>query len=280
MDEDLATNPSVPPDESDRAEVAALTSRSRSGWPTRPSTTEDAEQRVGAPAGGQRRAPMGARGPSGPAADRGGGAARRPPVRSAGVEEAAVRAAAIAVPRSARGRRRSRCRRRAGCRGGARRGEPGWDGSSRSRLAPLAAVGLVANAVGPWSRVHAAGRRPAPPVRHATIKFLTAIVVVPRRTGPLLRWWVFADAAAHPWLLTLAVGPVCGLAALWCVGRVLRARRARLGLRRLAACDRPRGGPPRPPRPPRGGRPTLRTGPIGDGRPSGPDGAGSLDVRP
>jgi hypothetical protein len=52
----------------------------------------------------------------------------------------------------------------------------------------------------------------------------------------LLRWVVLADAE-HPWLLTLAVGPLCGLAALWVVGRLIRARRARLGLVRMAAAS-------------------------------------------
>ena len=99
-------------------------------------------------------------------------------------------------------------------------------------ILPLALVGLVANAL-PSLAVYAAGRRPAPPVRHATIKFLTAFVVFPLMWA-VLRWWVFADIR-HAWLLTLAVGPICGLATLWCVGRLLRARRARLGLERLAA---------------------------------------------
>ena len=101
-------------------------------------------------------------------------------------------------------------------------------------LAPLAAIGLVANAV-PVVAVYAVGRRPMPPVTHATAKFLTAIVLFPANWA-VLRWFVF-DATSHPWLLTLAVGPVCGLAALWCVGRAIRARRARLGLRRLAAAS-------------------------------------------
>jgi hypothetical protein len=101
-------------------------------------------------------------------------------------------------------------------------------------LAPLAAIGLVANAV-PAVAVFAVGRRPMPPVTHATSKFLTAIVLFPANWA-VLRWFVF-DTASHPWLVTLAVGPVCGLATLWCVGRAIRARRARLGLRRLAAAS-------------------------------------------
>jgi hypothetical protein len=74
-----------------------------------------------------------------------------------------------------------------------------------------------------------------PPVTHATAKFLTAIVAFTVNWAAL-RWWLLDDSAS-PWLLTLAAGPVCGLAALWCVGRAIRARRARLGFRRLAAAS-------------------------------------------
>jgi hypothetical protein len=74
-----------------------------------------------------------------------------------------------------------------------------------------------------------------PPVTHATAKFLTAIVAFSANWAAL-RWWVFADTA-QPWLLTLAAGPACGLAALRCVGRAIRARRARLGLRTLAGAS-------------------------------------------
>jgi hypothetical protein len=111
----------------------------------------------------------------------------------------------------------------------ARRGRLGW--LLTLATAPLAVIGLVANAFG-IGAVYLAGRRPAPPVRHATIKFLTAVAAFTLNWAAL-RWWVLDDAP-HSWLLTLALGPVCGLIALWCVGRVLRARRARLGLRRLA----------------------------------------------
>jgi hypothetical protein len=52
----------------------------------------------------------------------------------------------------------------------------------------------------------------------------------------LLRWVVFAQTSS-PWLLTLAAGPICGFLALWVVGRAIRARRARLGLRRLAGAS-------------------------------------------
>jgi hypothetical protein len=74
-----------------------------------------------------------------------------------------------------------------------------------------------------------------PPVTHATAKFLSAIVLFTANWA-VLRWLVL-DAAPHAWLLTLLVGPVCGLAALWSVGRTIRARRARLGLRKLAAAS-------------------------------------------
>ena len=71
----------------------------------------------------------------------------------------------------------------------------------RSPRSPLA--GLVANAV-PTVLVYAVGRRSMPPVTHATVKFLTAIVVFAAHWA-ILRWWVFDDTA-QPWLLTLAVG--------------------------------------------------------------------------
>jgi hypothetical protein len=101
-------------------------------------------------------------------------------------------------------------------------------------IAPFALVGLVANAL-PMLAVSLAGRKPAPPVRHATIKFLTAFVLFPL-TWALLYWLAFADVR-YGWLLTLVVGPICGLAATWCIGRVVRARRARLGLEKLAAAS-------------------------------------------
>lgn len=99
-------------------------------------------------------------------------------------------------------------------------------------LTPLAAVGLVANAV-PMAGVYAAGRRMAPPVTHATTKFLVGLALFLLNVAALR--WIVLDDAGDPWLLTLAAGPLCGLAALWVVGRWLRARRARLGFRRLAA---------------------------------------------
>jgi 1-acyl-sn-glycerol-3-phosphate acyltransferase len=101
-------------------------------------------------------------------------------------------------------------------------------------LTPLAAVGIAANAL-PAAGVLLAGRRPAPPVTHATTKFLVGLGLSVLNLG-LLRAFVF-DGASHPWPLTVAVGPLCGLAALWVVGRGIRARRARLGFRRLAAAS-------------------------------------------
>ncbi|HET9671882.1 MAG TPA: hypothetical protein VFQ40_03425, partial [Actinomycetota bacterium] len=85
----------------------------------------------------------------------------------------------------------------------------------------------------PAGGVYLAGRRSAPPVTHATTKFLAGLGLSLLNLG-LLRW-IALDDAWHPWLLTLAVGPLCGLATLWVVGRAIRARRARLGFRRLAA---------------------------------------------
>ena len=126
-------------------------------------------------------------------------------------------------------------------------------------ILPFALVGLVANAL-PSLAVYAAGRRPAPPVRHATIKFLTAFVVFPLMWA-VLRWWVFDDTR-YAWLLTLAVGPICGLATLWCVGRLLRARRARLGLERLAAATGLADDLRDPPRPPGRGRPRCDVGGV------------------
>ncbi|HEX6400722.1 MAG TPA: hypothetical protein VF108_09695, partial [Actinomycetota bacterium] len=98
-------------------------------------------------------------------------------------------------------------------------------------LVPPALLGVVANVL-PAAGVYLAGRRPAQPVTHATTKFLVGVALFAVNLA-LLRW-VVLDDASHPWLLTLAVGPICGLAALWVMGRLIRARRARLGFRRLA----------------------------------------------
>jgi 1-acyl-sn-glycerol-3-phosphate acyltransferase len=100
---------------------------------------------------------------------------------------------------------------------------------------PFALVGLVAN-IAPATLVHLAGRRPAAPVTLATIKFLTALVAFPVAWWVLERW-VFGPAS-HPWLWTIAVGPVCGLCAAVVVDRIRRTRLARLRPGRLIVPDR------------------------------------------
>jgi 1-acyl-sn-glycerol-3-phosphate acyltransferase len=233
LDSDLATNPAVPPDETDRAAVAALTRTIEAHLTDAAVDFRSAEQRSAL----RLAANVALRWEHGD--PRG-----RPPVgeverladrlsEAPAAEEEAIRSAAIAyreglaavgVPDAvvAPGAEEAL----------ARRSRLGW--LLTLALAPLAAVGLLANAI-PVIAVDAVGRRAMPPVTHATAKFLTAIVLFPANWA-LLRWALF-DTASHPWLLTLVVGPACGLAALWCVGRAIRARRARLGLRRLAAAS-------------------------------------------
>lgn len=233
LDSDLATNPAFPPDETDRVEVAALTRRIEARLTEAALDFRSAEQRSalrlaanvalrwehgdprGRPPVGEveRLADLLSEAPATEEeAVRSTAIAYREGLFAAGVPDAVVTPGAEAAL--------------------ARRSRLGW--ILTVALAPLAAVGLVANAV-PVIAVGAVGRRPMPPVTHATAKFLTAIVLFPVN-WTALRWVVF-DAASHPWLLTLAAGPICGLAALWCVGRAIRARRARLGLRRLAAAS-------------------------------------------
>jgi glycerol-3-phosphate O-acyltransferase/dihydroxyacetone phosphate acyltransferase len=102
-------------------------------------------------------------------------------------------------------------------------------------MLPLALVGLVVNAV-PALLVHLAGRRPAAPVTLATVKFLAGLFVFPL-SWLALRRWVIGDAP-HPWLLTAALGPVCGLVTAVVVDRLRRARLARLRPARLVVPDR------------------------------------------
>ena len=146
-------------------------------------------------------------------------------------------------------------------------------------LAPLAVVGLVANAI-PTALVYAVGRRPMAPVTHATVKFLVAIVAFTANWATL-RWWVFDDTGS-PWLLALGAGPLCGLATLWSVGRAVRARRARLGLRRLAGAagvlEDLRARRAQLVEAVRAATATTGGGGVERGR--GEEGAGSLDVRP
>ena len=100
---------------------------------------------------------------------------------------------------------------------------------------PFAVIGLVANLV-PATIVHLAGRRGAAPVTLATIKFLTGLVAFP------LTWWILArwvfHGTSHPWLWSLAVGPICGLVAAIVIDRLRRARLARLRPGRLIVPDR------------------------------------------
>ena len=233
LDSDLATNPSVPPDETDRDAVASLTSTIEARLADAALDFQSAEQRSAL----RLAADVALRWEHGD--PRG-----RPPVgeverladrlsEAPASEEESVRAAAIGYRETLAAAGVSDAVVAPGA-GEAllRRSRLGW--LLTLALAPLAAIGLVANAV-PVVAVYAVGRRPMPPVTHATAKFLTAIVLFPANWA-VLRWFVF-DATSHPWLLTLAVGPVCGAVALWCVGRAIRARRARLGLRRLAAAS-------------------------------------------
>lgn len=231
LDEDLATNPAVPPDESDRAEVARLTDRIEDRLAEAAIDFESAEQRAefrfaatvalrwfeGDPRG---RPPIGE---IERLADELAETAEpvERPVRDAAVAYREALAAAE-VPDAVV--------------------VPGAEAAYRDRsrigriltlfLAPFAAIGIVANAL-PAAGVYLAGRRPTAPVTHATTKFLVGIVLFALNLG-LLRWAVF-EGASRPWLLVLVAGPICGLAALWVVGRLIRARRARLGLSRLAA---------------------------------------------
>lgn len=274
MDADLATNPGVPTDESDRAEVAALTELIEEHLSDAAVDYESAAQRSAlrfAAAVALRWEDSDPRGrpPVGEIerlADRLSEAsdAEEEPVLAA-AEHYREGLAAAGVPDNVVVEGAPEAY--------ARRGRLGW--LLTLAISPLAIVGLVANAFG-LGAVFVAGRKPAPPVRHATIKFLTAIGAFTLNWA-VLRWVVFADAP-YPWLLALAAGPICGLVAVWCVGRVVRARRARLGLERLAAAtglvDDLRA---------RRARLVDAVGAASEAPaedPSRPDGAGSLDVHP
>ena len=274
MDEDLATNPSVPPDETDRAEVTALMERIEEHLTDAAVDYESAEERAelrlaadvalrweqgdprGRPSIGdvERLADRLSEAPDPIVREvREASRSYRDELDAVGVPDAVVAPGAEEAL--------------------AKRGRFSW--LLTLAIAPLAVVGLLANAL-PTLGVFLAGRKLAPPVRHATIKFLTAFVLFPL-DWLLLRYWVFAGVR-FAWLWTLFVGPLCGLATLWCVGRVLRARRARLGLERLAAAtglvDDLRA---------RRARLVDAVGAASEAPaedPSRPDGAGSLDVHP
>lgn len=98
-------------------------------------------------------------------------------------------------------------------------------------MIPPAIAGAVVNLV-PALLTHAAGRRSSAPVTRATVKFLVALVVFPA-TWVIWRYTAMADERS-PWLVMLALGPVCGLALSWVADRIRRGRRARLDLRELA----------------------------------------------
>jgi 1-acyl-sn-glycerol-3-phosphate acyltransferase len=274
LDEDLAQYPGVPPDEEDRERVAAFTDEIEARLADAALDYETAEQRSALrlaatvalrwedsdPRG---RPPVGeieqladrlSELPEGDVA----------PVQAAAVDyREALDAAAVPDSVVVEGADEVYARRR----------RFGW--LLTLAIAPLAVVGLVANAFGTVA-VYLSGRKPAPPVRHATIKFLTAIAAFTLNWAAL-RWWIL-DEAPYPWLLTLAVGPACGLAALLCVGRVMRARRARLGLRRLAGAAGLREDlRARRARLVEAVRTAMGT-PASGG--SGREGAGSLDVHP
>jgi glycerol-3-phosphate O-acyltransferase / dihydroxyacetone phosphate acyltransferase len=233
LDSDLATDPSVPPDEADRDAVAAPTRTIEERMTNAAIDFRSAEQRSALRLAAHVALRWEHADPRG-----------RPPVgeierladrlsEAPETEEVAVRSAAIAYREGLAASAVSDAVVAPGAEEAlARRSRIGW--LLTLALAPLAVVGLVANAV-PAIVVYAVGRRPMPPVTHATAKFLTAIVLF-TVNWIALRWVVFGTAS-RPWLLTLAVGPVCGLVALWCSGRAIRAGRARLGLRRLAAAS-------------------------------------------
>jgi len=99
-------------------------------------------------------------------------------------------------------------------------------------LAMPAVAGVVANAV-PAAITWLAGRRPMAPVTRATVKFLVAFVCFPL-TWLAWRYLPPVRDSAHPWWVTVVIGPLCGLAAAWMAARARRVRRARVNLRRLA----------------------------------------------
>lgn len=98
-------------------------------------------------------------------------------------------------------------------------------------MIPPAVAGVVVNLI-PALITHMAGRRNAAPVTRATVKFLVAVVVFPV-TWIIWRYTAMADEP-HPWLVIVALGPICGLALSWVADRLRRGRRARLDLRELA----------------------------------------------
>lgn len=103
---------------------------------------------------------------------------------------------------------------------------------------PFALVGVVVN-LPPAALVHLVGRRPAAPVTLATVKFLVGLVVFPL-AWLAVRYWL-VEELAHPWAVTAAIGPACGLVAAVVADRLRRARLARLRPGRLVLPDRAAG---------------------------------------
>jgi glycerol-3-phosphate O-acyltransferase / dihydroxyacetone phosphate acyltransferase len=278
MDEDLATNPAVPPDETDRQAVVALTKAIEQHLADTALDFESTEQRSALRLAAtvalrwEHADPRG-RPPVGEVERLADRLSETPPETEAMVRSAAIAyremldAATVPDAVVAPGAKEAF----------ARRSRVGW--VLTLALAPLAAVGLLANAI-PTALVYAVGQRPMAPVTHATVKFLVAIVAFAANWA-VLRWWVLDDTGS-PWLLTLVAGPLCGLATLWCVGRATRARRARLGLRRLAGAagvlEDLRAHRTDLVEAVRVATATAIGGGVERGR--GEEGAGSLDVRP
>lgn len=230
LDRDPMANPGVPPDETDRVQVLALTEAIEQRLAAAAMDFESADQRSALRLAAEVALRWGSGDPRG-----------RPPIGD--VERLTDRLALIPSTAELEVRQAAEDYREIlGATGvpdavvvpGAeeafsRRGRAGW--ILALVLAPIAAIGAAANLV-PALAIHLAGRRAMAPVTRATVKFLTALVLCVAN-WLALRAWVFS-ASDHPWIAALVVGPVCGLVTLWWVARYVRARRARLGIRRLA----------------------------------------------
>jgi hypothetical protein len=137
---------------------------------------------------------------------------------------------------------------------------------------PFAVIGAVVNAL-PALAVHLAGRRPAPPVTLATIKFLVGFVLFP--LDWLILRYVLLDGTARPWVWTVLLGPVCGLVAAVVGDRLRRIRLARLRPERMLLPDRAADDLAE-----RRAWLVEQVAAAVDGAGQGPETAGSLDHRP
>lgn len=187
MDEDLATNPGVPPDETDRDAVIALTRSIEERLADAALDFQSAEQRSALRLAANVALRWGHADPRG-----------RPPVGA--VErladlladapasvEGAVRAEAVAYREGLAAASVHDAVVAPGAEEAlARRSRIGW--MLTLALTPLAVVGLLANAF-PTALVYAVARRPMPPVTHATAKFLTAIVAFAATGGRSAGGW-------------------------------------------------------------------------------------------